>query len=383
MNKILILHPEGNLNGNPNLYGITKILGENGWNVEVISRRVSGCYQGIDLKNVTFTLLKSFNKKNIDSHIMTKRLLFPSIKEKPALIIGVDEGIIEAAYYANKYSIPLGLISYEIKYDSEIGKKYISNLGKEFKKEEIRASDNLDFIVIQDKTRERELIRENKIKKVRSFLIPVAGARTFICQKSRYIHEKYNISDHKKIVLSIGSVCDWSCSGELIESVNNWPDDWILFLHSRGDDGKVYINKHVSIKGRLNDKIIVSDESIENIEDMGRIVLSSDIGVVFYKATYFDYSCGDNIKYVGMSSGKASTYLKFGIPLAVFGNSYYEEYVEVYNIGVKVTDPTKFIPIRFDDEIASRCTNFFDCHLDLGVTATEFIKYLERFRDNT
>jgi hypothetical protein len=380
MDKILILHPEGNLNGNPNLYGITKILGENGWNVEVISKRVLGCYQGLDLKNVTFSLLKDFNKKNIDSHLLTKRLLFSSMKEKPALIIGVDEGIVEAAHYANKYSIPLGLISYEIKYVSELGKKYISNLGKNFKKKEIRASGILEFIVIQDKIRERELLRENKIDKVRSFLIPVAGARTFICQKSRYIHEKYNISDHKKIVLSIGSVCDWSCSGELIESVNNWPDDWILFLHSRGDDGKEFIKKHVSIKGLLNNKIIVSDESIENIEDIGKIVLSSDIGVVFYRATYADYSCGDNIKYVGMSSGKASTYLKYGLPLAVFGNSYYEEYVDMYNIGVEVADPSKFIPVRFDDEITLRCTNFFDNHLDLGVTTTEFIKYIERFR---
>jgi hypothetical protein len=43
--KILIVHPEGNINNNPNLTGIVEILCENGYKVDIYSLRRSNIYQ--------------------------------------------------------------------------------------------------------------------------------------------------------------------------------------------------------------------------------------------------------------------------------------------------------------------------------------------------
>ena len=37
MKKIMVIHPEGNLNNNPNLAGIVEILCENGYVVDIYS----------------------------------------------------------------------------------------------------------------------------------------------------------------------------------------------------------------------------------------------------------------------------------------------------------------------------------------------------------
>lgn len=45
MKHILFIHPEGNINNNPNLYGIVEILTEKGYKVDVLSFLKPGIYQ--------------------------------------------------------------------------------------------------------------------------------------------------------------------------------------------------------------------------------------------------------------------------------------------------------------------------------------------------
>ena len=53
MKRILLIHPEGNINNNPNLSGLAEILCETGFDLHVVSLRIPGMYQQPPAPGVT------------------------------------------------------------------------------------------------------------------------------------------------------------------------------------------------------------------------------------------------------------------------------------------------------------------------------------------
>ena len=150
---------------------------------------------------------------------------FP-VKNNYDLVIGVDRGIIPASFIAKMQNIPYGLVSYELYFAAETG--------HQFKKTEIDACKDLAFAVCQDTLRSSFLSKENNIPVGKILNVPVAGRSIKDGERTHVLHDLTGIDKNRKIALYIGEpTAKWAGFDELIESSDNWNDQWALVLHQR------------------------------------------------------------------------------------------------------------------------------------------------------
>jgi hypothetical protein len=131
--RILIVHPEGNINNNPNLTGIVEILCENGCEVDIYSPRRSHIYQHSPCSGSRLILIDGEGLSVEGMFVLsgqsfsTEQQISDYLREKFGdydLAIGVDRGIIDAALIAQANDIEYGLISYEIFFVQETGSEF-------------------------------------------------------------------------------------------------------------------------------------------------------------------------------------------------------------------------------------------------------------------
>ena len=249
------------------------------------------------------------------------------------LLIGIDsEGLIASWHYARKRGLPLIYISFEIFFKDEL--KDIRD--HQEKDEEIFASQFADLIIIPDRWRAHLLARENIISEEKFIYLPVAPQDSKI-RKSNYLRNKYNIPKDKTIVLHSGSFEEWTCSREIIEELADWPPNIVLIIHTKYSP--FLTNPDIRLlKGKKYKNVILSIEPLANIEyeDM---VASADIGLVLYKpishSKHSKYH-QKNIQTIGLSSGKFSYYMKFGLPVITLNQDSYAELLKHYDFGYNI-----------------------------------------------
>lgn len=375
--RILIIHPEGNINNNPNLTGLVEILTEGGCLVDIKSPRLN-IYQNSPCKGASLIYEKvNFHRSKVGliDIIGSYKLLFwlfrlfKKIDNKYDLIIGVDRyGIIEASIIGRLMKVPYGFIPYEIFFAEETSKR--------FKKIEKEACRGISFAITQDRLRKYHLSRENEIPSEKIFCIPVAGRFAFKGPKEFNLHDKLGIDRNKKIALFIGSVARWTMINELIESLQYWPENWVLVLHDRYS----IRNAKLFHKNKLNNKLFISNIEIPDVRMMRVILHSADIGIAFYKPDFSGPYTGNNLKYLGLSSGKISTYLQHGLPVLINELGEISDFVKSLRLGFVVEKPTDIPAVlsNFDrNHYSERCIEFFLKRLDLNLFSNKIIELIK------
>ena len=206
--KILFIHPEGNILGNPNFSDLVEILCENNIDVHIFASRKKNVIQKPPCKESKLFLYETKQNPTVSdcftilsNHSFTSE--FSAIDfinaniENYDFVIGIDRGIIEAELISRAKKIPYALISYEIFFEAEAG--------AQFKAPEIKSCQNIEFAVVQDRVRAKMLSQENRIPLSKMIYIPVAGrsANVNLFEKRYYLHETLNIDKSKKIVLFV------------------------------------------------------------------------------------------------------------------------------------------------------------------------------------
>lgn len=377
--NILIIHPEGNLNNNPNLSGIVEIMCEKGYSIDIFSlkRKLIAqktlcqgsqifIFDGIQDTNAGVCLLASkvfSSPRELAQHIR-------SVYKGYDIVIGVDRGIIEASIIANALEIPYGLISYEIFFADEAG--------SQFKQIEIQACQNLSFAICQDEIRSTQLSKENKILHERIIKIPVAGRGVKQGEKNWYFYDKFGIDRSKKIALVTGSIATWTMAYELVESVKHWDREWVLVLHNRYGLEEGIFNFYRQYNDKPN--IYFSLDPAESIQDMHILLHCGDLGIALYKPNRQCIWTGNNLKYIGMASGKISTYLQHGLPLLINEIGEMSRYVEQYKLGISLREGDFINPGILENDIRvykERCYDFFKNKLDLNITILPFLNKID------
>jgi hypothetical protein len=140
------------------------------------------------------------------------------------------------------------------------------------------------------------------------------------------------------------------------------PDNWVIVVHSRYKyAGKLPENFKA-------DKIYFSlDTPIENIDDMGILLSGADAGFCSYKASFDSPFTGDNITYIGMSSGKTTTFLQYGIPVVIENMNMWDEIVPKEKIGLIITNQTDLMGLDSlsQPDIIQNCLRYFEQEIDI------------------
>ncbi len=366
MPKILIIHPEGNLKNNPNLFAITRMMVDAGWEVLVYSQRRPGIYQGDIFPGAKFVFFP-------DSINETIRLERSFAEEDIRFIIGIDDiGIYKAKNIADFLGVSYLFLSYEIMFDHEI-EKIGGRTAKKNKKRAKQAAQSAVCAIAQDETRRHILSKEYCIPEEKIYLMPVSNSGSHRIEKSHYFYDKFSIPYDKKILLYMGWM-DIKQEQRMIEFAHYMPSDWVLVAHSR------YKYKSSIESDMVGKKLFFSfDAPVENLDEMGTLLSSCHMGFCSYEPDYSSIFTGDNIRYIGLSSGKTTTFLQYGVPVLVENMNIWDEMVEAKKIGLVMHHPEDLQKLSTinPQEYADNAICFFDEHLDAKIYWSAISKEVE------
>ncbi|MDD2542616.1 MAG: hypothetical protein PHH28_16480, partial [Desulfuromonadaceae bacterium] len=168
-------------------------------------------------------------------------------------------------------------------------------------------------LIIQSEERESLFRNEYDLSPaIPTFLLPITYMQPANRERSDYLRLKLHIPGNWKIALHLGGIQEQHCLMEIAAAFQN-VQGWALVMHGNafGDYKK---NLENFIKQHNLSNVYMSDDYIEQIEDLDIIVKSADAGIAWYK------DVSPNFTSAGKSSGKISAYLRFGLP--VIANRY-------------------------------------------------------------
>lgn len=336
--KVLIIHKEGNAFNNPSLKCIIDLLVENDVQISMHYLKSNASIPELyPIKLFSYGRLHNkikdiiFNKiANIKLLDLYEKILWKYYRYDFDLVIGVDRmGLIEAAALSRIYGTALIFISFEIIFKSETGNNY--------KRIEILSSSYAKLWFVQDVIRQQCLISENKLKKDNSFILPLASAGIGEFSNKR-LRSDLGIPENKNVAILMGSIADWTMSKEIVNSIDTWPNNWVLIIHNRYGDTALVIKK-LNINEQLYaDKIYISNHPSEMVDDMGYILNGVSAGIALYRPDFKSPSIGKNILYLGLSSGKIATYLRYGIPVIMNNIGLYSDLAKERGFGVVINN---------------------------------------------
>lgn len=344
--KILIVHPEGNIYNNPNLYEIIKTLSAE-YFVEVLVPKLSlnehKSFESSYVKVIEFNPI--FDEHNLCTSSEYMRLFCDYyVADHYDMILGVDRlGLILSNLIARIYHIPYAFISYEIIFEDETSLLY--------KSIEISAAKDAVFIIVQDAQRAVQLSQENRIEIDKMFLVPVASSHICRYKKNYLLHERFDLPKTTKILLYIGSISSWSCCKEIVDLAKKLSREWVIVFHDRYGDTRKKVHECFGEKKDIPKNIYFSDMRIDTTYDMHKIIHSADIGLAPYCPDYQHILTGKNLKYIGLASGKLSTYLQNGLPVITTKNPALSELLKHYKAGFEVEDIKEAANLLSDFEV--------------------------------
>ncbi len=214
MKNILILEPSGAVSINPNLTAIIRFLCLNGFHVDIVSTKRRYVQTEICENSSLFLCAPGAYEVNIAQ--------YRKLKSRYDLVIGIDQAIVSAAFIAAKIGAPLAFISYEILFADEVG--------EDFKTAEIEACRNVSFAISQDRVRGYLVSREYGIPLEKILCIPVSDSARDEIEKTQALRTHFRIPEGKRIAVFTGAVSEKSMIDELLSTVSQWPDDWVLVV---------------------------------------------------------------------------------------------------------------------------------------------------------
>ena len=346
MKKIIVVTPNTDTFTNPTMTALFHILKEQGVVVYLFGPdQQPSCPD--DIQNVMF--VRSVFKLNLfrnpkyfkahwSSYFKIIRLL---IKEKFDTLIAVDPmGIIVGGrikrFIGKK--IRLNYISFEIFFKDELSGYYLK-----MKEKEIYYSRFIDSLLIQDEKRRDLLIKENNISIPSEYitLVPVSPMKIEIAEKPD-IHRSLNIPIGKKLVIYSGSVGAWCGTDALIEAFDNryWNNDYWLVFHTRKtiQSNDAYYKELLRLENDVNIPFSLHPHPFDSFEDLSVFLSGFDIALALYYPNNENPYYGNNLKEIGLASGKFSTYMMLGIPTIVTSCDIYADLKLKYPFGAILPD---------------------------------------------
>jgi glycosyltransferase involved in cell wall biosynthesis len=175
-----------------------------------------------------------------------------------------------------------------------------------------RAAIKRSFLfLIQDEVRRELFCTENGIDPEACELVPVAPVDVHP-RRTDYLRERFGIDKSTLIVLYQGSLCSWSCIEQFQELVSSWGPQRCLVVNSRDKPGPrlTEFMRELAASG----PIYFTTDPVP-ADALPLLTASADVGLVSYRPGPTNWATGNNLRYVGLSSGKIAFYTMCGLPI--------------------------------------------------------------------
>lgn len=367
---ILIIHTDGNSFNNPSLKSIIDLLLDNGYRIDLRYPKSQAPMPPINNIRLIpygkfFKLIKPFIFDLICNQKLAFLLVFIEkffLYNRYDLIIGVDrQGLIEANILNQITAVPYIFFSFEIMFESETSARY--------KLLEREASKNVSFWLTQDELRAEHLQYENRLQSSNRILLPLASTGIGALKTSR-LRDYLEIPDNKKVVIIIGSLSEWTMINDILKTVVDWPEDWVLIIHERYGYTRENLENQLTIIENLQNKIYISSAATKFVDDMGSVLAGVSVGLAFYRPDFKGPYTGKNLKYLGLSSGKISTYLRYGIPVILNDIGLYAKEAQQFQFGcvVQCVEQIKdTLEKVYSEEYRNNARYYFTKKLDFNI----------------
>lgn len=283
-----------------------------------------------------------------------------------------------------KKIIKLTLIyfSFEIFFEDE----FFIERKKIIKRLENKYSGETDLLIIQDSKRE-ELIRSvNKFpSEMETIHIPVSPKPPEYQIDKYNIHAELNIPEDKRIVVYSGTLMAWSGINELLDLIpDKFGEEFWLLIHSHhrlNDDEELKIR--INNLADKNYNLTFHNKPFYEASDYYRFLSCCHIGIATYFPNTTDVYAGRNIREIGLSSGKFSTYMMLGLPTVTTSNAIYKKFNEIYNFGdtisksEEIPESLKLI-MRDYKKKSEGCRNLYNNELNPVSKFEKFFDYIEK-----
>lgn len=164
--------------------------------------------------------------------------------------------------------------------------------------------------ITQHELRASVLARENGLARDRIAIVPNSSLGKPILQGSQWLRERFSIGSDKVIVLGVGSLIPQHCIEQLVSSVPEWPESFVLVLHGWFADHD-FEQRIRAVVASTSQRVFISTDLLP-IAEKYTIFQSADVGVVL-----FDPAADVNFKLGGVSAGKLFDFFRCGVPVIV------------------------------------------------------------------
>ncbi|MBU6279607.1 MAG: hypothetical protein KGN78_10215 [Actinomycetales bacterium] len=375
---VVVFHPEGNADNNPVLHAWLQSLQRAGYRLTVIARtrehqHESDIYKLRDYGRWYSKLFRILVDRlgTIALAKLVTLARFPDLLlRKHACVVGVDRhGLVQA--WSAKGRRRLGFLSFEIEFEDEVGKVKKSC--------ERRAARDVDWWMSQDEMRASILIEQNQLRSDNYVVTPVAPSGRPPKTEAR-LRDDLGIPRDVRVVMSMGSLARWTKIPEILESVNQWPDGWVLLVHERYSNTESALRALSPDFQRANNKIFLSSHRAVSPDDLAYVLAGIDCGLAFYQEEPNHPLLGKNLRFMGRSSGKVATFARHAVPVVTNLTAPVSDDIFRYNAGCRCESPADLPKVLSSLDTHASATGaqaYFDEVLDFDLSRESLLRLLE------
>jgi glycosyltransferase involved in cell wall biosynthesis len=167
-----------------------------------------------------------------------------------------------------------------------------------------------------------------------------------------------------------------------MKATHDWPENWMLICHTRYRESG-FMRDYLTVLQALarSGSVLFSTEPLSS-KEYPQLVRSADVGIVYYCPTPGSVYTQDNLRHIGLSSGKLASYLQVGIPVVVNDVPSLRRLTSTYGCGVMVEDPAvnrSAIELMLSDynTYSYNAVRCFDLELDFEGRFAEVLRALD------
>ena len=371
--NIAIIDPDGSVRSATTIIEIIKKLERSGYQCDIYTPR--RYHSSIEVSENIFICPRNFPRA-----LIPNRDFFRGVRDWMESLLGFTQTYSMRYRYAIGVN-PEGIVLADKKFNFD-GLIYLSfelfsendtssQLFKNLKKLERKASQNACLIVSQDSTREAFLRKNLGLLSTPFVNFPVAPSTISIDR----LRLPPNIKGTVNVVIS-GSISAFTRAELIMASVSDWPCNFTLTVNSNSN-----FSTGLSAAPRI-DNIEFTEGNLSE-DDYVQLLDRMDIGIVGYAPiTGFNPFLMTNIELMGLSSGKLGIYTRSGLPIVLIGYPFPDNLLSEYDFAISINDESQ-LPDALEGLVAnyshhaSESRRFFDEVLNFDNHWPEFLGALK------